>query len=134
MKIKLNATNRLERELTVQGGVIDLLIPGGWVWKRLPDSIHNQRTGIGFDGILFASPVVLPVEVKIGLKKLTPKEDAFKDKLTDLGYSFMVLRWFNDACWTATIERADSPAIRSGMGSLVTTITYVITNLTTKGV
>lgn len=87
----------LERELTLQEGIIQQNLPQGVTWLRLGDTGKVTRNKLGCDGFLFHGQSCWITEVKLNNEPLTENEYRLLKWCYSKGIKYIVLRFFTDA-------------------------------------
>jgi len=89
----------VERDLTLENGLINKQLPPGFYFFRIADSGKREFNKTGFDGFLmFYNKYCWPVEVKItnkisSLKKLTSNEEKTAERLKSKKIKYMILTY-----------------------------------------
>ena len=86
----------LERELTLQEGIIQQNLPQGATWLRLGDTGKVTRNKLGCDGFLFHGRSCWITEVKLNNESLTENEKKLMEWCYSKGIKYIVLRYFTD--------------------------------------
>lgn len=86
----------LERELTLQEGIIQQNLPDGVTWLRLGDTGKVTRNKLGCDGFLFHGQSCWITEVKLNNEKLTDNERTLLDWCIVNSIKYIILRYFPD--------------------------------------
>lgn len=87
----------LERELTLQEGIIQQNLPQGVTWLRLGDTGKVTRNKLGCDGFLFHGQSCWVVEVKLNNEQLTDNERKLQKWCFSKGIKYVIIRYFTDA-------------------------------------
>lgn len=83
----------LERELTLQNGIISKNLPKGVVWLRLGDTGKTTFNKLGCDGFLFLGLSCWVTEVKMNTEKLTQSEEKLQKWCLDNKVNYLIMRY-----------------------------------------